>query len=102
MNGNGEFGLDQRVDQFNIFLAGMSGYMYILKNNIRSFHQQLVDDIGDCLFIARNGVGGHDDGIGRPDAHLAVHAVRHSGKSRHAFPLRAGGNQNGLILRIIL
>ena len=34
----------------------MSGYMRILEYHLGSFHGQLVDHLGHCLLISRNGM----------------------------------------------
>ena len=44
----------QRIDQLDLLLTCMSGNMYILKNNIRTLHIKLVNDLGNCFLIARN------------------------------------------------
>ena len=54
MNRNRVFRTDQGIDQFNLFLAGMSRYMSILENNFCALHIQLVDHFGNCFFISRN------------------------------------------------
>ena len=53
----------------------MTGYMDILENNICAFAEQLVDDLGDGLFIARDGVGGEDYGIPRTDRDLTPYGT---------------------------
>ena len=51
---NGIPRLYQRIDQFNLFLSGMSGYMRIFKYNICTFGIQFVDHLGNRFFISRN------------------------------------------------
>ena len=41
---NGVFRFYQGVDQFDFLLAGMSGYMCILENNLGTFHGKLIDE----------------------------------------------------------
>ena len=94
--------MDQGIDQLDLFLAGMSGYMSILENNICAFAEQLVDDLGDGLFIARDGVGGEDYGIPRTDRDLTVHIVGHTGQGCHTFALASGGDNHLLLIGIIL
>ena len=38
------FRMKQGVDQFDLFLAGMSGYVSILENNICALAVQIVND----------------------------------------------------------
>ena len=51
---NGMKGLYQRIDKLNLFLAGMSRHMRILKNNLRALTKQRIYCLGYRLLIARN------------------------------------------------
>ena len=64
----------QRIDQFDLFLAGMSGYMGILENHLRTLHGQFIDHLGHCLLIARNRVGAENNRIIGLDGDLLVDA----------------------------
>ena len=57
MHRNRIFRSHQRVDQLNLLLTRMTGYMYILENNLCTFHGQFIDNIGNCLLISRDWVG---------------------------------------------
>ena len=59
------FGMHQRIDQLDLFLAGMTGYMHILEDHLCSLHGQLIDNLGNCFFISRNRIGTQDHGISR-------------------------------------
>ena len=54
MNRNRIFWSYQRIDQFDFFLAGMSGYVNILENNLCTLHGQLIDNLGNGFLISRN------------------------------------------------
>ena len=45
VNGNRIFRTHKRIDQLNVFLTGVPGYVGVLKDHIRPFHKQLIDDI---------------------------------------------------------
>ena len=68
-------------------------------NNIRALAVKLIDDAADGLFVAGNGGGGDDDAVARLDLHLTVAGERHAVQRGHVFALRAGGNDDDLILR---
>ena len=44
MNRDCIFRFYQRIDQLDFFLAGMSGNMDILENNLRTLHGKLIDN----------------------------------------------------------
>ena len=54
VHGNRVSGLYQMVNQFDVFLAGVTGRVDILGNDVRSLQHKLVDDARDRLLIARN------------------------------------------------
>ena len=101
VNRNGILRLHQRVDQLDLFLAGMAGYMCILEDHVRSLHGQLVNHLGNCFFIARNGIGTENHRISRLDNHLLMHVEGDSGKRRHGLSLASRSDQHYLIIRII-
>ena len=76
--------------------------MGILENNIRTLAEEFVDNLGNGFFIAGNGIGRKDNRISRSDGNFLVHVGRHTGKRRHAFALAAGGDDNLLLVGIIL
>ncbi len=80
MDRNCIFRFYKGVDQLNLLLAGMSGYMDILENNLCTLHGQFVDNLGNCLFISGNRIGAENDGIVRLDRDLLVDiaAIRES------------------------
>ena len=102
MDRNGIFRFYEGVDQLDLLLAGMSGNMDILENNLGSLHRQFVDDLGNCLFISGDRIGAEDDGIVRLDRDLFMDIGCHTGKCRHGLTLASGCDQNHLIVRIIL
>ena len=71
------FGMHQRIDQFDLFLAGMTGYMHILEDHLGSHHGQLIDDPGNCFLISRNRIGTQDHGVPWFHLYLPVHICCH-------------------------
>ena len=101
VNRDGVFGFYQRVDQLDLFLAGMSGHMGILENDVGALAAQLVDDLRDCLFISRNGIGAENNGIVRLDGDFFVDICCHTGQGCHGFSLASCGDQHHLVIRVI-
>ena len=64
--------LCQCVDQLDLLLTGMAGYMCILLNDLCTLCCQLVDNLGYILLIARNRTGAEDNGISRLDRDTTV------------------------------
>ena len=101
MHGHRILRMDQRVDQLDLFLTGVSGYMGILKNNICALAKQFIDDLGNRLLISRDRVGGENNRISRADGDLAVHVVGHTGQGCHTLALASGGDDHLLFIGII-
>ena len=101
VHGNGIAGLDQVVDQLDVLLAGMTGGVYVLGDDIRALHQELIDDRRDRLLVARDRAGGEDDRVAGADGDLAVQAVRHAAEGGHALSLAAGRDDDGLFSGIV-
>ena len=76
--------------------------MGILENDVGALHGQLVDDTGNGLLIARDGLGAEYDRIARLNLDFFMDIRRNPGQGRHGLTLASGGNQNHLIVRIIL
>ena len=96
-----EPGLDQSVDNFQLFLAGVARDVQtfaLFIYHIRTLAVELIDDLGYRLLIAGNGGGGNNDPVAGGDLHLLVGIERHAVQSRHIFALRASGNDHNLIL----
>ena len=93
---------DKGIDQFDLFLAGMSGNVDILEDNLRTLHGELVDNLGYCLLISRDRVGTENDRIIWLDRDLLVDICSHTGKSRHGLTLASCRDQDYLIIRVIL
>ena len=93
---------DQRIDELDVLLAGVSGNMRILENHFRSDLGQLIDDIRDGFLVARNRMGGEDDPIAGHNLDLLMNIGRHSRQRRHGLALAAGRHQHGFLRRIIL
>ena len=51
---NRVFRPDQRINQFNFLLTGMTGYMRVLENDVCSLHGELIDHSGYRFLISRN------------------------------------------------
>ena len=94
--------MQQGVDQLDLLLAGMAGYMGIFGDHLNTAHSQFVDDLGYLLLIARDRGGAHNDDIVRLDGYLAVHAGCHTRQRRHGLTLASCGDQDCLLIRIIL
>ncbi len=95
------FRLHQRVDHLDLLLAGVSGHMRVLEDDLRALHTQLVDDLGHRLLVARDRVGGEHDYIPRIDLYLAVQVCRHAGERRHRLTLGTGRDQHDLPRAVI-
>ena len=101
MHRNGILRFYQGVDQFDLFLTGMTGYMYVLENNVCTLHGKLIDNTGNCLFISRDRVGTEHDRIVRFDRNFFMHATCHTGQCRHGLSLASGRDHNRFLIRII-
>ena len=102
MNRNRVFRTHQSVDQLDLFLTCMAGYVGILIDYFGALHGQFVDNLGHGLLIAGNRSGAEHYHIGRFNRYLFVGASRHTGKGRHGFSLASCGDEHGLLVRIIL
>ena len=102
VHGNGIFWLDQSIDQLNILLAGVSGYMNVLEYDVRPLQKELIDHVGDRFLIARDGAGGEDNGISLSDRYLPVNALRHAAEGRHALALTSRRDNDGLLSGVVL
>ena len=71
--------MQQGVDQLDLLLAGMAGYMGIFGDHLNAAHSQFVDNLGYLLLITRNRSRTHNDNIVRLNGYLAVHAGCHTG-----------------------
>ena len=78
MDRNSIFRPHQSINQLNLLLAGMPRYMDILKNHVRALKQQLIDHIGNRLFIARDWMRGKDHRIAGTDGNPFVIILRHT------------------------
>ena len=96
------FRLHKGVDQLNLLLAGMSGYMCILENNLCTFHGKLVDNLGYSLLITWNRMRAENNCIIRFNGNLLVDISSHTGKSSHGLALTSCSDQNKLLIRIVL
>ena len=101
MNRNRIFRFYQRVNQFDLFLTGMTGNMNILENNLCTFHGQFINDTGHCFFITRNRVGTENNGITWFNGNFFMNICCHTGQSCHRFSLASGCDQNHLLIRVI-
>ena len=81
------FRLHKGVDQLDFLLAGMSGYMCILENNLGTFHRKLVDNLGYSLLITWNRMRAENKCIIRFNGNLLVDISSHTGKSSHGLPV---------------
>ena len=67
VDGDEELGLDQRVDDLQLLLAGVAGDVKVRSalfiHHVGTLAVQLVDDVADGLFVAGNGGGGDDDPV---------------------------------------
>ena len=76
--------------------------MYVLEDDVRPFEDQLIDDVGDSFFIARDGAGGEDDCVSLSDGDLAVDTLCHTAERRHTLSLAARRDDDCLFAGIIL
>ncbi len=62
----------------------------------------LVDHLADTLFVAGNGGGGNDDAVVGSDLDIAMAADAHAGQGAHRFALTAGGDEDNLLVGVVL
>ena len=101
VDGQEEPGMHQTMDDLQLLPAGMAGGVQPLAlfvYHVCTLAVQLVDDLGDCLLVAGNGGGGNDDPVAGGDVHLLVGVKGHAVQRRHIFALRAGGDDDHLVL----
>ena len=96
------FRFHKGIDQLQILLAGMSGNMCILEDNLCAFCRQLIDHAGNRLLISRDRVGTEDNRIVRLNRHLSVNIRGHTGQSRHGLSLASRCDKHHLLGRIVL
>ena len=101
MDRDGIFRANQRIDQFHLFLAGMTGYMGIVENNLCALNIQVIDNSGNSFFISRNRIGTEYDQVIWHDLNLTVHAACHTGQCCQRLSLASCCNQNRFLRRII-
>ena len=93
--------MQQRVHDLQLLLAGVTGDVQTLElvvDDLCALAVELVDDLADGLFIAWNGGGGDNHAVARLNFHLPVPGERHAVKRRHVFALRAGRDNDNLVL----
>ena len=94
---------DQAEHYFQLFLAGMTGYMHFFipaGNDVSAELHEIVDSPAYACFITRNRCCGNDDRIARHNAHAAVIVRSHAGQAGHRFTLAARRQDQYLIGRI--
>ena len=104
VDGQEILGLDQRVQELDLLLAGVAGDVHLAQlavDDVGPAAVELVDDPRHGLFIARDGVGRENDHIRGADLELAVLAVGHAGQARHGLALAAGGDDENLLVGIV-
>ena len=92
-------GLDERVDELQFLAAGMSGDMDVrdvVVQHVDAALVQLVDDVGNRLFVAGDRRRGEHDQIVRPERNLRMAAERHPIERAHRLALAAGGDEGKL------
>ncbi len=94
-------GMHQGIDQLDLLLTGMSRYMSILEDHVRPLAQQLIDNPGHRLLIARDGVGRKDDRVPMAYGDLLMHIAGHTAQRRHTLSLAAGGDDHLLLVGIV-
>ena len=102
MNRDCIFRFYQRIDQLDFFLAGMSGNMDILEDNLCSLHGKLIDNLGHRFLISRNRIGTENNSIVRFNHYFLMDVCSHTGKSCHRFTLTSCCDQYYLFIRVIL
>ena len=92
MEWNEKFGLSDTLNDLELFLTGVAGYMNLIHRLIDHFTTALQEFIDHCpygLFIARDGARRNDDKILRPYFHFSMIGKSHARQSAHWFPLAA-------------
>ena len=96
-----ESGLAQGVNDLQLLLAGVTGNMQTLAlfiDHIGTLPVKLVDDLGNSLFVTGDSGCGNDDPVAGNDIDLLMGGEGHPVQSGHIFALRAGGNNDDLVL----
>ena len=96
-----EPGLRQGVDDLQLLLAGVAGDVEHIRPVIdhrSALAEQLVDDPAHRDLVAGNGGGGEDDLVAGADLHLLVGGEGHAVQGAHFLALRAGGDDDLLVL----
>ena len=102
VDGDGVLRFHKGVDQLQLLLTGMSGYVGILEDHVGPLLGELIDDLGDGFLISRNGIGAEDNRVSGHDSHFLVDVRRHPGQGRHGLSLASCGDEHCLLRRIVL
>ena len=93
--------LRQGVDDLQLLLAGVAGDVKHIRpviNHGSTLAEQLVDDTAHRDLVAGNGGGGEDHLVTGADLHLLVGGEGHAVQGAHFLALRAGGDDDLLVL----
>ena len=96
---------DQRVQQLQLFLAGVAGNVHLRHravHHLRAQPVQLVDHAGDELLVAGNRRRGNDDHVALADLQLPVFGICHPGQAGHRLALAARGHHQDLVIGILV
>ena len=101
MHRNGIFRFHKRIDKLYFFLAGMSRYVGVLNDNLRSLKGQLIDHLGDGFLISRYRPGTKNNHIPRFNGDLPMDTGSNARQRSHSFSLASRRDQHQLVIRII-
>ena len=101
MNRNRKFRAYQRIDQFQFFLACMSGYVCILEDNFCALHGQFIDHLRYTLFVTGNRIRTKDNRVSRFDRNFAVDGSSDTRQCCHRLSLASGRYKYNLFIGIV-
>ena len=71
-------------------------------DDLRALAVELIDDLADGFFVAGDRGGGDDDAVRGRDLHLPVAGEGHAVEGGHIFALRAGRDDDELVVGDLL
>ncbi len=86
--------------ELQLLPAGVAGHVHVrhaVVDHVGPLLEEAVDDLGDALFVARDGGGGDDDRVPEADVDL-VGGVGHAVEAAHGLALAAGGDDADLLV----
>src|SRR5699024_4427239 len=101
MDRDGILRLCQRIEELDLLLAGVSGYVRILEDHVSALLCQLVHHFGYRLLFTRDRVRTEDDHISRFDRNLSMCGSGHPAQCRHGLSLASRRDEYQLFIDIV-